>query len=52
VFTIGFVSNGACLPVISGQTAVSISVSGAPKGLCVAVTSPSRALNAYTLVKQ
>lgn len=52
VFTIGFVSNGSCLPVIAGQTAVSISVSGAPKGICLAVTSPSRALATYTLTKQ
>ena len=52
VFTIGFVSNGACLPVIAGQTGVTISVSGAPKGICLAVTSPTRALTTYTLVKQ
>ena len=52
VFTIGFVTNGSCLPVLAGQTAVGITVTGATKGICVAVTSPSRGLGAYTLVKQ
>ncbi len=51
-FTVGFVTNGNCLPVLTGQTAVTIAVSGAPKSICLTVVSPKRTLSAYTLVKQ
>ncbi|NOU28477.1 MAG: hypothetical protein HOO96_11285, partial [Polyangiaceae bacterium] len=51
-FSIGFVTNGSCLPVLTGQTAVGITVTGAAKAVCVAASNPARALNAYTLVKQ
>ncbi len=51
-FSIGFVTGASCLPVLTRQTAVAITVSGAAKGVCVAASNPARALNAYTLVKQ
>ncbi len=52
VFSIGFVTSGSCLAVLTGQTAVAITVSGAAKAVCVAASNPARALNAYTLAKQ
>lgn len=52
VFTIGYSSPSGCTPVLSGQTGVAITVSGAARGICIAVGSPNKTTGSYVLSRQ
>ncbi len=51
-FTVGYTSTAGCIPVLSGQTGVSISVSGAPRGICLALASATHTVGSYVLARQ
>lgn len=48
-FVVGYALAGQCLPILSGQRSVRITVPLGTAAICAAVTSPSHTAGAYTL---